>query len=375
MKKMTILLAAGGTGGHVFPAVAVAETLRDQGHNPIFITDRRGRNMIPRDIKAKAIAAASPYGASAFIRLKGMTKLAFGFIQTAINLLWHRPKLVIGFGGYPAVAPVLMGSVLGRPSMLHEQNAYFGRANRFLSSRVNVIGLSWPMTKNIPQDATSKTVVLGMPVRQAFHDIAGYTPPQPDGAIHILIVGGSLGAAVFGATVPDAISRLPEELRGRLRVTHQVREEQISTVRKQYEKAGIKAELSSFINDMAAEMAKCHLVIGRAGASSVAELAAAGRPALLVPYPDAMDDHQTANAEAVAHCGGGWLIPEHEMSAGSLAGKIATLISSPDQLEKAADAIRSLDNHNAGQAITDQILALIASPQEPREASPNGGQA
>ncbi|MCE2516847.1 MAG: undecaprenyldiphospho-muramoylpentapeptide beta-N-acetylglucosaminyltransferase [Alphaproteobacteria bacterium] len=359
----TILLAAGGTGGHVFPAVAVAEQLRQRGHRTIFITDHRGKKMIPDDFRRKAIFAASPYGATLMARLKGMTKLALGMAQTTLTLLWHRPGVVIGFGGYPAVAPVLMGRIMGMPTMLHEQNAFFGRANGFLAQHAAIIGLSWEMTKNIPSGATSKTALVGMPVRNAFSQIAetGYTAPEDNGEIRLLIVGGSLGAAVFGDTVPEAISRLPKELRARLNVTHQVRESQFDDVRAKYDAAGIKAELAPFIHDMAEKMAATHLVIGRAGASSVAELAAAGRPAMLVPYPDAMDDHQTANAEAVVSSGGGWLIPEHEMSAGSLAGKIATLISSPDRLRTAADAIQSLNSSHAAGRIADQLLSLTAS--------------
>lgn len=376
VKPMTILLAAGGTGGHVFPAVAVAEQLRLRGHRPVFITDKRGKNMIPASFTKTAILAASPYGASLSTRLKGMTKLSVGILQTILMLAWHRPKVIIGFGGYPSVAPVMMGKIVGARSMLHEQNAYFGRANRFLANAATTIGLSWPATKNIPEDAAHKLMVVGMPVREAFYQIAdkAYVPPTDNGPIHLLIVGGSLGAEVFGKTVPEAISRLPEPLRNRLVITHQVRKHQQVDVQEKYAQAGINARLTEFITNMDEEMAGAHLVIGRAGASSVAELAAAGRPALLVPYPDAMDDHQTANAEAVVHVDGGWLIPETEMSAGSLAGKIATLISTPDQLKSASDAIKSLNSSMASSLITDQILAL-AGNQKATSTSLNGGHA
>lgn len=361
MKKITILLAAGGTGGHVFPAVAVAEELRLRGLRPIFITDRRGKAMIPKEFTAAAIFAASPYGATKIKRLKGMVKLGIGGIQTVLMMVWHRPKFVIGFGGYPSVAPVLVAKTLNIPSMLHEQNAYFGRANRFLSRFVRRIGLSWPMTKNIPAEMLDKAIVVGMPVRQAFYLISStpYTAPHDHDDINILIVGGSLGAEVFGDTVPEAISRLPEDLRKRLKVTHQVRPHQLIDVAEKYDRSGIRSTLSQFITNMPFEMAASHLVICRGGASSVAELAAAGRPALLVPYPDAMDDHQTINAEAVVAAGGGWLIPEHEMSAGSLAGKIATLISTPEKLRRAADAVKSLNTSMAASVIADDIIGLV----------------
>ena len=353
-----ILIAAGGTGGHVFPAVAVAEKLRDAGYTPVFITDQRGKAMIPHDFTAMSILAASPYGDKFTTRLKGIAKLGFGTLQTMAMMLFTRPRAVIGFGGYPAVAPVIVGHFMGKPSMLHEQNAFFGRANHFLAKYTKRIALSWGETRNIPSSAQSKTKVTGMPVRDAFDHIKDFTTPSADDDINLLIVGGSLGAAVFGETVPEAISRLPLELRQRLIVTHQVRQEQIAAVTSKYEKAGIRHTIAPFITDMAEAMADAHLVIGRAGASSVAELAAAGRPAILVPYPHAMDDHQTANAEAAVEVKGGWLIPEQEMSAGSLAGRIATLIASPETLAETASNIRALNRTKAAKSIAEQVLSL-----------------
>ena len=360
-----IILAAGGTGGHIFPAVAVAEQLREAGYQPVFITDRRGQAMIPRDFKTISILAASPYGDRAATRLKGMMKLAFGALQTLMVMMVKRPRAVIGFGGYPAVAPVIVGHFMGKPTMLHEQNAFFGRANHFLAQYTRYMALSWPNTRNIPKGMTQKTLVTGMPVRHAFDKIPQYTPPTDHGDINLLIVGGSLGAAVFGETVPEAISRLPEALRKRLVITQQTRQEQIENVTSQYQHAGIRCDITPFINDMASAMTKAHLVIGRAGASSVAELAAAGRPAVLVPYPYAMDDHQTANAEAAVQVKGGWLVPESEMTAGSLAGRIATLITSPETLTKTAENIRLLNKTNAAQSITAQVLALAGGDQLP----------
>ena len=357
-----ILLAAGGTGGHVFPAVAVAEQLSHRGLKPVFISDTRGKPMIPTSLRSSAILAASPYGATRLDRLKGLSKLAFGVLQTVALFLWYRPKLVIGFGGYPAVAPVLVGRAFKRKTMLHEQNAYFGRANHFLAGHVDMIALSWNGTRNISDVMMAKSTLAGMPVREAFHKIGmkPYQAPDADSPINLLIVGGSLGAEIFGSTVPEALSRLPDETRSRLRITHQVRSSQIEDVRHKYEEVGITATLTPFINDMAGEMEKAHLVVCRSGASSVAELAAAGRPALMVPFPDAMDDHQTANANAIVDVGGGWLIPEKEMSAGSLAGKISTLISSPEILGKAASAVKTLHQGHAASLIADHICGFTS---------------
>lgn len=355
-----ILLAAGGTGGHVFPAIAVAEQLKALGLKPVFITDRRGKPMIPKQFSATKILAASPYGATKGERITGLTKLACGALQTLTMMMIYRPKLVIGFGGYPAVAPVLVGKILKRKTMLHEQNAYFGRANNFLARYTDKIALSWDKTNNLSTMMRTKAEVMGMPVREAFHQIGtkGYQPPQEDGAINILIVGGSLGARIFGETVPEALSRMPEDLRQRLNITHQVRAEQMAEVEAHYKRAGIKAVLAPFIKDMAEEMEKAHLVVCRSGASSVAELAASGRPSILVPFPDAMDDHQTANAKAMSDIGGGWVIPEEEMSAGSLAGKISTLITTPEKLTAAAITAKSLHQDHAARLIANEICKL-----------------
>ena len=358
----TIFLAAGGTGGHVFPAVAVAEQLNQQGFRPVLITDHRGRKIIgkpPKGMIVNTIAAASPFGETRTKRLKGLVQLGLGSIQALLLTLWHRPKAVMGFGGYPAVAPVIIGSILGCPSIVHEQNAFFGRANRFLARHARAIGLSWENTNNIPQKEQHKVFMAGMPVREAFHKTPTYLPPSPDGEIRLLIVGGSLGAKVFGETVPEAISRLPAKLRKRLAVTQQVRSDQMEAVKQQYDSADVKADLQLFITDMPDQLSKTHLVISRAGASSVAELAASGRPALLVPYPDAMDDHQTANANTVADVGGGWCIPEIEMSAGSLAGRISALVSNPEELARAALQINKLNPGPAAVILTEHASALI----------------
>ena len=359
----TVLIAAGGTGGHVFPAVSVAERLHEDGFRPVFVTDRRGYRIIHSSAPSftiHRIMAASPYGSTASKRLAGMTQLGLGLLHSVAIMLWHRPAAVIGFGGYPSVAPVMLGHFMGRATLLHEQNAFFGRANRFLARFVQTIALSWAETANIPAEAVSKTALTGMPVREAFSKTGqqGYTPPG-DGVVNLLIVGGSLGARVFGDTVPEAISRLPAALKDRLRVTHQVRQEQIKEVEQCYRNASVKAEIMPFITDMPRRMQAAHLVIGRAGASSVAELAASGRPAILVPLPQAMDDHQTANAETVVEAGGGWCIPETEMSAGSLAGRIASLLDEPSKLSKAARCMLNLEQHGAAEAISQRIRTII----------------
>lgn len=360
MARPVVILAAGGTGGHIFPALSVGEVLIEAGWRPVFITDARGRHMIPDGYSCVTISAASPFASSLWLRVWRLMRLGLGLIMSALTILIRRPKAVIGFGGYPAVAPVLAARGFRLPVMLHEQNASMGRANRFLAKRAKMLATSWPVTKGIDNEKTAKIVVTGTPVRAAFHQIGqeGYNPPQENGPVRLLIVGGSLGASIFGDTVPEAISRLPEDLKKRLKLVHQVRAEQTEAVRERYQKNDIDAVITTFITDMAKEMRQAHLVICRAGASSVAELAAAGRPALLVPYPNAMDDHQTANAQVIHDIGGGWLTPEAEMSAGSLAGKIATLTSDPARLTIAATNALQLAKPEAAHELAELVMTI-----------------
>jgi UDP-N-acetylglucosamine--N-acetylmuramyl-(pentapeptide) pyrophosphoryl-undecaprenol N-acetylglucosamine transferase len=292
-------------------------------------------------------------------RLSGLFQLAIGGIQSLLLTLWYRPRAVVGFGSYTSVMPVITGGLLGRPAILHEQNAFFGRTNRFLARFSREIAVSWKSTRNIPASEQSKVFMAGMPVRQAFRNTPAYTPPAAKGKVRLLIIGGSLGAHIFGETVPEAIRRLPAGLRARLLVTQQVRQDQIGEVRARYDDAGVTSELYTFIDNMPEQLRQSHLVISRAGASSVAELAASGCPAVLVPFPGAMDDHQTANASTIADAGGGWCVPEKELSAGSLAGRIAALIENPEKLSRAAKAIRSLDPGPAATILAEHAMALI----------------
>ena len=360
MARRVIMLAAGGTGGHIFPALAVGEYLQDAGWRAVFITDRRGKHMIPKHFSAITIAAASPFAENWWQRGVRLARLGFGLFAALIAIIIRRPQAIIGFGGYAAVPPLVAARGLGVPIVIHEQNASMGRANRFLARFAKKCATSWQHTEGYEQNNHIPTIVTGTPVRAAFHRLGvdGYQPPDAEGMVRLLIIGGSLGASVFGDTVPEAISRLPTALKARLHIVHQVRAEQIATVEKRYNQNGINAKITPFIADMAHEMARSHLVICRAGASSVAELAAAGRPALLVPYPDAMDDHQTANAKGIHDIGGGWLIPEAEMSAGSLAGKIAALVADPARLTIAATNVLQLAKPQAAEHLAEQVLAL-----------------
>jgi UDP-N-acetylglucosamine--N-acetylmuramyl-(pentapeptide) pyrophosphoryl-undecaprenol N-acetylglucosamine transferase len=267
------------------------------------------------------------------------------------------PAAVIAFGGYPSVAPVLAATLLRHrpPVVLHEQNAVLGRANRFLARRATTLALSFEATKRMP--AGLRTNVTGNPVRPAIAAIPPYEPPAE--ALHLVVLGGSLGARVFSDVVPAAVALLPEELRTRLTVTQQCRAEDLDRVRVAYTATGVSAELSAFFPDVAGRLASAHLVVARAGASTTAELTAAGRPAILVPLPGAIDDHQSANARALDEARGAEMVAQRDLTPTSLSERLAAWLAKPDLLAQAAGAARRLGRPDAATRLADLVEALI----------------
>ncbi len=304
-----IVIAAGGTGGHFFPAEALAIELAARGHRIVLMTDSRSGGLtspVFNEREQHVLSGAGIAGRGAAQRVRAVMALAAGVNQARGILSRINAATVVGFGGYPSVAPVLGARLLRRrPSViLHEQNAVLGRANRFLAARADVLALSFAATGRVPGKMSA--TVTGNPVRPAIGLAQiGYVAPlaQPADRIRLLVLGGSLGARVFSDVVPVALTSLPVSLRNRLSVVQQCRAEDLERVRGAYLEAGVAAELSVFFPDVAERLAAAHLVIARAGASTVAELAVAGRPAILVPLPGAIDDHQSANARALAR---GW---------------------------------------------------------------------
>jgi UDP-N-acetylglucosamine--N-acetylmuramyl-(pentapeptide) pyrophosphoryl-undecaprenol N-acetylglucosamine transferase len=290
---------------------------------------------------------------------KAVVSLAAGVLH-ARSLLSHlKAGVVVGFGGYPCVPPVLATRFLRhRPAViLHEQNAVLGRANRFLSRGADRLALSFTATKRVP--ANVRTEVTGNPVRPAIAALAG-TPYAPLGeSIRLLVLGGSLGARVFSDVIPAALSALPEGLRTRLNVTQQCRQEDLERVRAAYAEAGITADLAPFFADVASRLRDAHLVIARAGASTVAELAVAGRPAILVPLPGAIDDHQTGNALALADAGGAWPMPQTAFTPSALTAKLTELLNHPTALAIAAAGAHTQARTNAAARLADLVEALM----------------
>lgn len=354
-----ILLAAGGTGGHMFPAEALARELLGRGRSVALVTDRRGRafgDALP-EVEVFRIHASAPSG-SIVARLRGVAELALGTLQAQRLVSRLRPAAVVGFGGYPCVPAVLAAQRSRLPTVLHEQNAVLGRANRLLAGNARVIVTSFPAVSQVRPSDAGKVVRAGNPVRPAILAVRGLPYPETtgDGPLSLLVTGGSQGARVFSEVVPAALALLPDALRRRIRLSQQARPEDLERARAALASAGIEAEVSSFFKDMPERLAACHLAITRAGASTIAELTAAGRPALLVPYPHAMDDHQTANAQALADAGGAWLLPQGSLTPAVLASRLEALLTMPASLITAAAAARAWGAPDAASRLADAVL-------------------
>jgi UDP-N-acetylglucosamine--N-acetylmuramyl-(pentapeptide) pyrophosphoryl-undecaprenol N-acetylglucosamine transferase len=364
-----ILLAAGGTGGHMFPAEALARALIARGRRVILVTDRRGRGFGDRlpAVEVFRITAAGLAGGSLLRRAQGIAQLLRGYLQARRLVIRLRPALVVGFGGYASVPTVYAAQRAGLPTLLHEQNAVLGRANRMLAAHARAIATSFPDTAALGK-ATPR--LTGNPVRPAIAALGEQAYPAMDGTLRLLVLGGSQGARVFARLIPAALAALAAERRRRIAIAQQCRPEDLDQVRSAYAALGQPAELADFFTDVAERLALAHLVISRSGASTVAELAAAGRPAILLPYPHATDDHQTANAAAFAGTGAGWLMPEADASPESLAQRLAMLLDDPTALTKAAAAARRFSQGDAAARLADLAEALIpGNGGHPQEAA------
>jgi UDP-N-acetylglucosamine--N-acetylmuramyl-(pentapeptide) pyrophosphoryl-undecaprenol N-acetylglucosamine transferase len=368
MAKPFALLAAGGTGGHVFPAEALAEALMERGWRLGLVTDRRGHAYggTLGSIETFRIAAGGIAGRGLLSKLRGVAELALGVIQARALLKRERPDAVIGFGGYASVPTMVAASLLGIPTALHEQNAVLGRANRLLAGRVKRIATSYSQVLHVDEAWRAKIDHTGMPVRAniaAMRD-APYPPLTDDQPVRLLVMGGSQGARVLSEMVPAALARLPEALRARLEVAQQCRPEDIEQVRAAYAASGIRATLESFFADIPERLSAAHLVVTRSGASTVAELTTLGRPAILVPYPHAIDDHQTANARAVDEAGGAWLMPQHSFTPAALASRLEALFTQPGTLARAAGCARAAARPDAAARLADLVAALPNAYEE-----------
>ena len=364
MSEPFVMLAAGGTGGHLFPAQALAEELVRRGIAVELATDTRGDRYgggFPAR-KVHQIASATLAGHSPGAIAKTGITLTRG-VAAAFKLMGaSRPGVVVGFGGYPSFPPVLAARMRTIPTALHEQNAVLGRANRMLAKRVTAIATSFPNVVMLDADLASKARFTGNPVRSAVIAAAAtpYAAPLPAGAFNVLVFGGSQGARFFSDSVPPALALLAPEIRSRLKVTQQARAEDVERVRAAYAASSIGAEIEPFFADLPQRMAQSHLVIGRAGASSIAELAVIGRPSILVPLPHALDNDQLKNAASLSAAGGAWLIEQKELSPERLAAEIGRLAGDAPALVAAAAAAKAVGRPDAVARLADLVEELMA---------------
>ena len=359
------VLAAGGTGGHMIPAYALGAELVSRGHRVALVTDERGAK-IPgsfEDGQVHVLPAGRLQGGPI-----GWIRAGLGIWRgraMAIELLRHfRPAAVIGFGGYPALPTLLAARSLGVPTVIHEQNAVLGRVNRLLASRVDAIATAYPDIRRMPAGVANKVHLVGNPVREAVLALRtqGFPPIDEDGIFRMLVTGGSQGASVLSDVVPDALALMPLSFRQRLQVTQQCRPEDIERVRAAYAAHGIPADLSTYIDNMAEKLGWAHLVIARAGASTIAELTCAGRPAILIPLPSATDDHQTANAREMVGVGGARAIPQNRFNTVELAKQMQKLALEPGALENAARRAHSIGRPDATRDLADLVERSGGAP-------------
>jgi UDP-N-acetylglucosamine--N-acetylmuramyl-(pentapeptide) pyrophosphoryl-undecaprenol N-acetylglucosamine transferase len=352
------ILAAGGTGGHMVPAHALAEELMARGHEVALVTDERGTRFpgLFESVQTHVLPAGRLSGGLLGWLRAGRSILA-GRAMAMRLYEDFQPSAVMGFGGYPALPAVLAALKMKIPSAVHEQNAVLGRVNRLLARRVTAVATAYPDIQRLPARAEDKVRLVGNPVRQevlALRD-RPYPPLDQDGVFRVLVTGGSQGATILSDVVPEGLGMLPPIFRTRLQVTHQARAEDIDRVRAQYADRGIPAELATYLPDLPERLGLAHLVIARSGASTVAELAAAGRPAILVPFAAATDDHQTYNARELVAAGGARSIPQSQFTPVELAKQMQKLGLEPDALANAARRAKSCGRPNAVGELADLI--------------------
>jgi UDP-N-acetylglucosamine--N-acetylmuramyl-(pentapeptide) pyrophosphoryl-undecaprenol N-acetylglucosamine transferase len=358
MGAMNFVLAAGGTGGHMIPAHALAAELKSRGHGVMLVTDERGARFpglfdkVPVHILPAGRLGGGPIG-----WIKALSSVIAGRGEARGLYRNHRPDAVVGFGGYPAFPSLLAASSMRIPSLLHEQNAVLGRVNRLLAGDAAAIAIAFEQVERLKSRHKDKVVVVGNPVREEIARLGEMPFPAFDevAPLKILITGGSQGATVLGKVVPEGLGLLKASLRRRLQIVQQCRADDISQVRARYAELGIPAELMTYIEDMPDKLAEAHLVIGRAGASTIAELTTAGRPAILIPFPSATDDHQSVNAREMTKAGGARTIPQTDFTPRVLARQIEAMAADPQALANAAARSLSVGRPHAARDLADLV--------------------
>jgi len=370
--RPSIVMTAGGTGGHLFPAKSLAQELSWRGYAIDLITDTRS-GKFDSGFPAREVyrvRSATFKGRSPLEATKTVAKLSSGFHMAYRILGEIKPKAVIGFGGYSTIPPMLAALTRGIPTLTHEQNAVMGRANRLLGPMVRAVAYSFDDTKFLEGKLLNKAYLTGTPLRRAVLNMRTqvYNSPPPDGQLNLLVFGGSQGARFFSEIMPAALYLLPEHIRDRLLVVQQCRDEDIENVFDAYERAGVAAELATFFDDLPERMATAHLVVSRAGATTVAELCCIGRPAVLVPLPHSLDNDQLENATRFERGGAGWCHEEAAMTPERFAGVVRRLFEEPGTLIRAASAAKSMARYDAVERLADVVESVIEQKPSDEQA-------
>ncbi len=357
-KGKKLLMAAGGTGGHMFPAQALAEILKSEGWDIALMTDARGRKHAGRipanpiiDIKAASISPRKPIAA-----VKGIASLTQGVLQARRFIRQWKPDIVVGFGGYPAFPAMRAAQATGIPTLIHEQNAFLGRVNRVFAKKALCVASGFEDLQKLPEGAVHRPI--GNPLRDQIIQAVPKKYNIPTDRINLLIVGGSLGARLISEVMPKAIANLPESLRKKLHVTQQTLPDHQDTAQAIYKDAGVSAICETFFSDIETYLANAHYIVGRAGAGSVSEIAVMGKPSLLVPLAIAMDDHQTANAKSLQRLGAADILPESEFTPERVKPILEERLSDSNWLKTAADAARSIGKPHAATDLAAMVSAF-----------------
>lgn len=357
--NLNIILASGGTGGHLFPAIALSEVLRNRGYKTTLITDHRGKKYVTRNSFDSVWLAPVQRKNRFFGKIFYPLSLIWQFLRCIYFLFKNKPQIVVGFGGYPSLAPMLAAQFLRIPTILHEQNAILGRANRVLQKRANIITISIPNTKWVNKNH----MVIGNPVRSEIlktQDIP-YTVPSAEGSINILVIGGSQGAKIFSQVVPNALKKLPQNLQKRLIVNQQCRAELLELTQDIYKNVPFTVVLKPFFDNIYELLIKSHLVICRAGASTVAELTISRRPSILVPLAISLDGDQMANAMYLKQADAAWIILERQFTEESLSNLLDDIFSDSQKLKNVSNNLSSLAKSDAAIVLANLVSKVILS--------------
>ncbi len=353
-QKQCILLATGGTGGHIFPALALKDALEKNGYKVKVTADARFAKFHPFDDDNIFIPSANFVNRSPLKILTSLFTLFKGFVKALLLIHKEQPKIVIGFGGYVSYPTMLAAIILGKEIILHEANTVIGKVNRILLWRAKYLTTGFPVTKGVKAKYQDKVVYTGNPVRPEILASSLKKKTHSDDKLSILIIGGSQGAKIFSKIIPEVIVNLPQAIKSKLHIYQQVKEEDIDLIKAKYAKENIACEIKSFFNDMNKQLAQADLMISRAGASTIAELIAFKLPAIFIPYPSATDNHQYYNAEEIVNAGGGWVVKEDANSPAQLLQIIKLIDKDPAILTKYSSALKSLQ-----QDASANIVKLI----------------